>query len=113
MGDSIAWCEENMEISVNEILTLELLCMSSFKNDKFQRSWWTEVVVTEKHSVLVSFGFAELGSARMDGSDPGALHERGLSWEYLGISVTCSNCLPHATLTQSIFNSTKPPHPQA
>ena len=35
MGDSIMWREGSMEISVNEILTLELLCMSSFKNDNF------------------------------------------------------------------------------
>ena len=77
MGDSTGWCEGNMEISVNEILTLELLCMSSFKNDKFQRSWWIEVVVTEKHSVLVSFRCAKLGSMRTDGRDPrSALHER-------------------------------------
>ena len=77
MGDSIAWCEGSMEISVNEILTLELLCMSSVKNDNFQRSWWTEVVVAEKHSVLVSFGCAELDRARADGRDPGGITREG------------------------------------
>ena len=53
MGDNNKWCEGSMEIRVNGILTLELLCMSSFKNVKFQRSWRTEVVVAEKHSVLL------------------------------------------------------------
>ena len=84
MGDSITWCEGSMEIRVNGIPTLELLCMSSFKNDKFQRSWWTEVVVAQKHSVLVSYGCAKLCSMRWTGGTPGLPHERGLLQWYLG-----------------------------
>ena len=52
-------------------------CMSSFKNDNFQRSWCTEVVVAEKHSVLVSFGCAELDSVRTDGRDPRGITQEG------------------------------------
>ena len=36
VGDSIMWCEGSVEISVNEIHTLELLCMSSFKTITFK-----------------------------------------------------------------------------
>ena len=36
VGDSITWCERSMEISVNEIHTLELLCMSSFETMTFK-----------------------------------------------------------------------------
>ena len=78
MGDNNKWCEGSMEIRVNGILTLELLCMSSFKNDKFQGSWQTEVVVAEKHSVLVSPGCAQLGGLRWMGVTPGPPHKRGL-----------------------------------
>ena len=73
-----------MEIRVNGILMLELLCMSSFKKVKIQRSWQTEVVVAEKHSVLVSFGCAKLDSMRRTGGTLGPPHERGLSQWYLG-----------------------------
>ena len=36
MGDNNKWCEGSMEIRVNGILTLELLCMSSFKTINFK-----------------------------------------------------------------------------
>ena len=81
MGDNNEWCEGSMEIRVNGILMSELLCMSSFKNNKFQRSWWTEVVVAEKQvsSVLVSFRCAKLSSMRWTGQIPGLPHKRSLS----------------------------------
>ena len=86
MGDNNKWCKESMETRVNGILTFRLLCMSSFKNNKSQRSWRTKVVVAEKHSVLVSFRCTKLSSLRWTGGTPGLPHERGLSQWYLRTS---------------------------
>ena len=78
MGDSIAWCEGSMEISVNEIPTLELLCMSSSKTITFKGP---DGSLRNTQYLYHSDVPSEI-MREQTGGTPGVLHERGLSWQY-------------------------------
>ena len=82
MGDSVTWCERSMEISMNEIHTLELLCMSSFETMTFKGPDGSLRNTQYLYHLDVP---SEIMREQMGGT-LGVLHKRGLSWEYPGTS---------------------------